>query len=265
MRLTKLANWLSEGDLEKYQQQAQRASTAQAQLQKAELELEKLRNDFQQVQKELAQTKAQLQINQGFQIELGETQLKLEKTNTELEKTNIEVQRYKKELFEQTKQLNLLQSQLTQAKQAVARSHNWTEQITTPIQVKEIRKTLPKQDFETLWGFGIMSPKVKSITTTGAINIKGWVLGKKAKAETLRVTYQTETILETPIELRRPKIVGQYPDIPTAQNCGFEFALAVVGISDPAEFSLSVVLEDRSIVPLCIIVFQPDSIESKDT
>ncbi len=258
MRLTKLANWLSEGDLEKYQQQAQRASAAQAQLEKTQSELEKLTKDFQQLQKDLAQAKAQLQINQGFQIELGETQLRLQKADTE-------VQRYKKELFEQTKQLNLVQSQLTQAKQAVARSQNWTEQVTTPLQVQEIRKTLPKPDFETLWGFGIIAPQVESQTIAGAIIVKGWVLGKKAKAETLTVTYQAENLIEVPVKLRRPKIAEQYPDITDANHCGFEFPLAVVGIPTPAEFSLSAVLEDGTIVPLCIIVFQSVPIESKDT
>ena len=258
MRLIKLANWLSEGDLEKYQQQARRAEAAQGKLKNAESELHKLKSEFQKVQKELSQTKAQLQINQGFQQELGETQLKLQRTNAE-------VQRHKKNLFEQTKQIAILQSQLAQAKQTVTKSQNWKEQITNPVRVEKIEKTLSKQDFDTLWGFGIMTPQVESITTTGSIIIKGWVLGKKAKAKTLQVTYQTETILEVPIEVRRPRIAEQYPDINTASSCGFEFPLTVMGISKETEFSLSAILEDQSIVPLCIIVFQPAPIESKDT
>ena len=258
MRQNKLANWLSEGDLEKYQQQAQLASTAQAELKKTEFELSQLQSKLQQVQKELAQTKAQLQINQGFQQELGETQLKLQKTDSE----NL---RYKKELFEQTKRLNLLQTQLAQAKKVAARSQNWLEQIVTPVRVENIEKTLPKHNFDTLWGFGILSPRINSTSTAGAMIIKGWAIGKQAKAVSLRVVYETETILEVPIELRRPKIAEQYPDIPSANNSGFEFPLCVAGISNPTKFDLEVVLEDKTIIPLCAFIFQPVPIESKDT
>ncbi|MCC0179212.1 hypothetical protein I4641_19805 [Waterburya agarophytonicola K14] len=258
MRLAKLANWLSEGDLKKYQEKAQRASTAQAQLQQMESQLEELKTNFQQVQKELAQTKAQLQINQGFQIELGETQLKLQQVNAE-------AQRYKKELFEQQKQLNLAESQLAQARQALARTQDWTQYIQTPVRVAKIKKTLPKENFDTLWGFGIITPKAESVTTTGALLVKGWVLGKKAQAKTLKVKHQSEEILSTPVELLRSKVVGQYPDIPTANQCGFEFSLSVVGIPSMVELSLEAVLTDESTVPLCAIIVQTELIESKDT
>ncbi len=258
MRLPKLANWLSEGDLEKYQQKAQQASAAQSQLEKMESELEKCQNNLKQTKKELEQAKAQLQINQGFQIELGETQLKLREVNDE-------AQGYKKKLFEQQKQLNLINSQLNQAKQSLTRSQNWTQYIQNPIQVVDIKKTLPKQEFDTLWGFGIISPNINFTIATGALVVKGWVLGKKSQVEKLRVVHQTEQILATSVAIRRPKIAEQYPDIPKANQCGFEFSLSVVGIPTAVEVNLEAVLEDMSVVPLCAIVIQPKLIESKDT
>jgi multidrug efflux pump subunit AcrA (membrane-fusion protein) len=246
LRLLKLANWLSEGDLDKYKQQAKQAQQDQAKLTTMESELEKLRNTYQETQKQLAQAKAQLQINQGFQIELGETQLQLKKIEAE-------ATRYKKELFEQTKELNSTRSQLKQVQQTLAISQNWTEQIKTPIQVTDISKTLPKQNFDTLWGFGITTPEVNSTTITGAILVKGWVLGKKAQAQTLRVIYQTELLLETPVQDSRPIVMERYPDIPTAKNSGFEFALAVAGISTETQLHLEVALADETIVPLCAL------------
>lgn len=256
MRLTKLANWFSDGDLEKYKQKALATQQAQAKLHTMESKLEKLSNDFQQAQKELAQTKAQLQINQGFQIELGETQLKLQKVDAD-------ARRYKKESFEWQKQLNSLQSQFKQVQQALVKSQNWLQQIKTPIEVTEIKKTLPK-DFDTLWGFGIITPSVKSVTTTGAILVKGWVLGKKASAQTLKVVYQSENLLETPIELRRPMVVQQYPDIPAANRSGFEFSLAVAGIPAKITLNLEAVLADKTVVPLCDLVLT-QTIESENT
>jgi outer membrane murein-binding lipoprotein Lpp len=258
LRLLKLANWLSKGDLDKYKQQAQQAQQNQAQLAKIESELERVRNAYQATQKELAQAKAQLQINQGFQIELGETQLKLKKMEAE-------ATRYKKELFEQTKELSLSRSQLRQVQQTLAKSQNWTQQIKTPIQVTDISKTLAKQNFDTLWGFGIITPKVNSTTTTGAILVKGWVLGKKAEAQTLRVIYQTELLLETPVQDPRPMVMQQYPDISTAKNSGFEFSLAVAGISTPTQLNLEAVLVDQTIVPLCALTLTSQSMETEKT
>lgn len=261
MKLTKLANWFSEKDPEKHQPKIQPSSEVQAKLSRKQSKIDQLSNDLQTSQKELAQVKAQLQINQGFRVELGETQIKLQQNEAKL-------QLLKQELFEQQKHYNVTESQLKHAQQSLAQftaSQNWLHQIQTPIEIIEIRKTLPKQDFETLWGFGIISPASKSIITTGAILVKGWVLGKKAQAQTVTVKYNNESLLETPVELRRSGIVQQYPDIPNAGNSGFEFSLAVAGMSDELELSLETKLSDTTIVPLCNFILKPQSIESKDT
>lgn len=258
MRLPKLANWLSEGDLEKYKQEAQQASAAQAKLQKLESELERCQKNLQQAEKELQQTKAQLQINQGFQIELGETQLKLRQLDEE-------AQSYKKELFDKQKQLSLTKSQLERAKKSLIISQDWLQYIKSPIVVKEINKTLPKEEFDTLWGFGIISPNADVELLTGALTVKGWVLGKRSKIDVLKVVCQSVKILETSTSIRRPKIAEQYPDIPAANQCGFEFSLSVAGIAKTVELNLEVVLEDSGVIPLCAIVVEPKPIESKGT
>lgn len=257
MKLPKLANWFSDGDLEKYKQQARQTEQALAKLQNAESELAQLSDKLRTTQKELTQAQAQLQINQGFQIELGETQLKLRQAQAE-------AARYKKELFTREKQYKLTESQFRQAR-ALTESQNWPQQLKTPILIAEIEKTLPKQDFETLWGFGIITPTIDSVITTGAILVKGWVLGKKAIAKTLIVSYQSEKLLETPVELRRPVVIQQYPDIPTASTSGFEFSLSVAGILTPLKLSLSALLSDGTTVPLCNFVLKPQVNESNDT
>ena len=127
------------------------------------------------------------------------------------------------------------------------------------------KKLYPSGDFETLWGFGILSPTLKTTITTGAIFVRGWVLGKKSQAETIEVKHQDESLLVTPVGLRRPAVAQQYPDIPSAANSGFEFALAIAGITDDVEISLEAMLEDRTVVPLCNFVLKPEAIESNDT
>ena len=255
MRLFKLANWLSEGDLENYKQQAEQAQKEQTDLLKMKSEIEKLTANLQQTEKELAQAKAQLQINQGFQIELGETQLKLQKLNTE-------TQRLKKDLFEQQKQFNLVSSQLQQTEQTLAIYQDWFELLKIPVRVVDIQKTLPKTEFDTLWGFGIITPTAEFVITTGALSVKGWVLGKKSEAEILRVLSQGKTILETEVSHHRPAVMQRYPDIPTAKDCGFEFSLAVTGMTATANLHLEAVLADRSLVSLCDIVLETEQTET---
>lgn len=151
--LLKLSNWLSAGALDKYQQQAK---LAKAKLQQIESETENYRINAQQIQKELAQTKAQLQINQGFQIELGETQMQLQKTQAELSTCQ-------KQLIASEQQLKESQAKLQKITKELANSQNWLQQITTPVEVVGVSKTLPKQEFDTLWGFGLGLPKVNTM------------------------------------------------------------------------------------------------------
>lgn len=258
MRLSQLANWFKNTELDKKQQPDNLEVPQRPELQKLNLENERLSDRLKQARKQIAQLEAQLQINQGFRIELGETQARLQLAEAE-------IQRHKKVLFEGQKQLNLTQSQLAQAQQTLAKFQNWQQQLKIPIQITDISKTLPKQEFETLWGFGIVSPEAEFVITTGAILVKGWVLGKKAKAETLRVVYDGQTLLETPVKLRRPLVAQRYPDIPTAGQSGFEFSLAVAGISTTTKLSLSAVLSDETTVDLCDITLNPLLIESNDT
>ena len=251
MRLLKLANWLSEGDLEKYKRQAEQVQKEQTDLQRMKSEIERLKANLEQTEKELTQAQAQLQINQGFQIELGETQLKLQN----LERN---AQRYKKDLFEQQKQSKLVSSQLQQAQSALAKSQNWSESIKASVKVADIQKTLSKSEFDTLWGFGIITPKVDFQITTGALSVKGWVLGKKAVAKVLRVSNQGRIILETQVNHSRPSVMQRYPDINTAKDCGFEFAIAVVGIGETAQLNLEAVLADQTVIPLCDLILQTE-------
>ena len=258
MRLQKLANWLSEGDLEQYKKQVKQAQKEQADVQKLKSEVEQVKSQLEQKDKKLVQTQAQLQINKGFQIELGETQLTLQKANAE-------AQKYKKEVFEQQKQLKSANSQLQQVQKSLAKYQDWLASLEASVQIVDIQKTLPKHDFETLWGFGIISPKVDTSTECGVLIVKGWVLGKKAKAQILRISSQNNILLKTIVNQSRPKIMQRYPDIPTAINCGFEFALSISNIASVTKLSLEVVLEDETIVPLCEITLDPNQSELKST
>ena len=260
MKLKELGNWFSDREPENNQPNEQPAMQTNAALAKYQSKIDKLNEDLQSVQKELAQTKAQLQINQGFQIELGETQL-------QLQQIKLELQRNKKELFERQKQLSTLESEYQSTKLALTKmsaEQDWLKQLRVPVRVVDIKRTIPRGDFETLWGFGILSPTIDTTITSGAILVKGWVLGKRAEAQTVKVMSQGETLLETKVDRRRPGVVQQYPDISQAGKSGFEFSLAVTGIFETIELNLEAVLKDETTISLCNFILTRE-IESNDT
>jgi hypothetical protein len=242
----KLSNWLSGGALERYQRQEE---MAQAKLKQNEIIMDSLRAELQQSQTDIERLQAQLQINQGFQIELGESQIKLQSAKAQAE-------RYQQELKITKDKLAVLESQHQQATTELSNSKNWLKQVQHPVEVVAITKLLPKEEFDALWGFGLGSPKVNTILVGGSLTIKGWVLGRRANVSKVQITSQQEILIEAEIRLARPAITQQYPDIPGAGNSGFECSIAVLGIPSETELAIEVVLEDKSVIPLCAVTLK---------
>ena len=249
----KLSNWLSEGALYRYQRQAELAKST---LKQYESTIEELNAQLKQNRIEIEQLAAQLQISQGLQVELGETQLKLREAIAESEDC-------RKKLPETQKQLAQLKSQLQQTQQDLSQSQNWLEQLKNPIQVVDIQKRLPKQDFDSLWGFGVNSPDVNTIAVAGSVLIKGWALGRKSPVTHIRISYQQQTIIETPANLSRPEITNRYPEIPKADKSGFEVAISVVGMPSEAELEIQAILQDETVLPLCAIFLKKGNKEQE--
>ena len=226
--LLRLSDWLSSGLLTKYQRQA---DSAKAKLSQAKLNIDNLKKQLHQSQKELEQIKAQLLIAKGFQAELGETQIKLKQASTK---------------FYQCQQ------QLEEALSKSVKFEDWYQQLQTKVEVLAVKR-LPQEDFDALWGFSIASPKANTKVQGGSITIRGWVLGKKALATTVRIDCQGQTLVETPVNLSRPRVTQNYPDIPAAGTSGFEIALSVVNIPAETELEVKAVLENQDIIALGII------------
>ncbi len=244
--LLKLSNWLSGGALDRYREQARLAN---AQLQQNESEIDNLKIQIQEFQREIEQLQAQLQIRKGFQMELGETQLKLQNKQEEL----IHCQ---KQLFTVKNELQKLQAQFQEVNTQLIGYQDWLQQLQAEVEVIAIEKRLPKTEFETLWGFGITTPKPQTLATGGSLLIKGWILGKRAKVNTLEIIYEGQTLLATPVDQPRPQITRQYPDIPKARESGFETSVSIVAMPSEGTLELQAMLEDDTSVPICAIVLQ---------
>lgn len=244
--LSKISNLLSGGALEKYRQQAE---LAKAQLKKNESELDELRTKTQRLQTEHDRLQAQVQIGQGFQAELGQTQLKLQKKQEEL----IHCQ---KQFFAVKSQLQKLETELATVKDKLVGHQDWLEQLQAKVEVVAIEKRLPKTEFDTLWGFGIATPKAQTVVVGGSLLIKGWVLGKRAKVNTVAIIYEGNTLFTIEVDQPRPPIAQQYPDIPKARDSGFETSLSIVAMPSEATLELKAMLEDDTSVAICAILLK---------
>ena len=242
----KVSNWLSEGALSKQQRQTE---LAKATLKQQESTIENLNAQVEQKQTEIEQLIAQLQISRGFQVELGEAQLKLHQAIAESEDC-------RKKLPVVQKKVARLKKQLQQAERDLSQSQDWLEQLKNPVRIVDIQKRLPKQEFDTLWGFGVNSPDVNTEVIAGSVLIKGWALGRRSSVTGIKISYEQQTIVETPANLSRPEITNKYPEIPKANKSGFEVAISVVAIPAKAELLLEAILQDETVLPLCAILLE---------
>ena len=242
----KIANWLSGGVLEKCRRQEE---IAQAKLKQQEIRVENLSKQLEQYQTDIERLQAQLQISKGFQVELGETQIQLQSIKAQAE-------RERQQLKSALERLNAMESQQQQIEAELSISKDWFKQVQQQIKVTEVKKLLPKQEFDTLWGFGLGSPKADTMLEGAAVVIKGWVLGRKSAVTKVQITFQNRVIIEANTGLSRPTVTQQYPDIPNAGNSGFECSFSVVGMPSEAELAIEAVLEEDRLVPLCAIVLQ---------
>ena len=246
----KLSNWLSGGAIRRYQRQEE---LAQAKLKQQESVIDRLKAELQQSQTDIERFQAQLKISEGFQIELGENQIKLQSAKAQAE-------RCQQELRITTEKLEAAEAKQQQIETELSQSKDWLKQIKSSIEVVEVKKLLPKEEFDALWGFGLGSPKADTVLSGGSIAIKGWVLGRRSNVKKVQITFQQQPILEAAIGLSRPAVTQQYPDIPGAGSSGFECYLAVAGMPSEAELAIVVTLEDNSVIPLCAICLQKESL-----
>ncbi|MGK7936896.1 MAG: hypothetical protein AB4206_14035 [Xenococcaceae cyanobacterium] len=231
----RLSNWLSGGLLKKYQTEAE---LSKAKIKQTQINVDNLKQQLQHSKRETERVKAQLMMSKGFQLELGETQLKLKRTSNELLKCQ--------------KQLEQQQQKIEQIGTKTVSYEDWYQQLQTKVEVLEVKR-LPQEDFDSLWGFSIASPKAETKLQGGSMIVKGWVLGKKALATAIRINHQDKILLETPIDLPSPGVTQYYPDIAAAGKSGFETSLSLVGIPTDSELEIQALLENQDIINLSII------------
>jgi hypothetical protein len=223
-----ISNWLSGGALYRYQRQV---NSIQIELRSALTELKGQNEQLQQTQLQLEKTKTQLQMSQ-----------------LELEQAQIQFQQTQRELLNYKQQIQLKQSELEPR-------NNWETTINQKTEIVELKR-LPLEDPEALWGYNFAAPKSQTKVSGGAIIIRGWVLGKRAKAKTLEISCNGQILEKIPINQPSKWLTKKYPNVSEAENSYFETAIAVNSAPAVAELLFQVVLADKTAIPLAICRFQ---------
>ncbi len=231
----KLSDWLSGGLLTKYRREME---SSKSKLQQVQINVDNLKKQLQHSQREAEQAKAQLLMAKGFQVELGETQFKLKEANNQL--------------LQCQQQLKQKQREIEQISTKPVTEENKERQLQTTIDILDVKR-LPQEDFDSLWGFSIASPKAGTKIAGDSIPFQGWVLGKKTLATTLRINHHNKTLVETPVNLPSPGVTQYYPDIAAAGKSGFKTSLSVGDIPAEAELEIQVLLENQDIINLSVI------------
>jgi GT2 family glycosyltransferase len=113
-------------------------------------------------------------------------------------------------------------------------------------------------DDERLWGRSIDVPKPGAVMEGRILTIAGWALGRTSRVVAVEVMHAAAVIRRVAMNLPRPDVAADYPDVPGAEGSGFQ---VTVGLLPAAERALTVhaVLANQQRLPLASIHLQAGS------
>jgi len=104
-----------------------------------------------------------------------------------------------------------------------------------------------------LWGFTLDSPKPGDRSLVWALNLRGWILGKKAPVTAVECHYDGVLSRTIPVDRPRPDVAARYPQVAGAATSGFEACLGVVGLAPEFELQLCARCDDGTTIPLAAV------------
>jgi hypothetical protein len=106
---------------------------------------------------------------------------------------------------------------------------------------------------EVLVDFSIDVPKQNTKVDPSSVIIGGWVVGKKSRVASVELICDGKVIQNTPVNEERPDVANVFPEVPSAETCGFTAEVKFIGMPSEAELLIQAVLEDESCVPLAVM------------
>jgi hypothetical protein len=82
------------------------------------------------------------------------------------------------------------------------------------------------------------------------IDIKGWVVGRHARATAVELVYHNQLVHTSPVRGARPDLVPAFPDLDPQLDMHFHSMIGVVGLRPEFELTVQAVLENGMRVPM---------------
>ena len=100
----------------------------------------------------------------------------------------------------------------------------------------------------------IDSPVPGSHADGHALDITGWVLGTRARAESIEIVGDHGIIRSVPVRLPRPDVAGRFPQVEGAEASGFHAAVGLAGLGPRFELGVRALLADGTRAPIATVL-----------
>jgi hypothetical protein len=111
----------------------------------------------------------------------------------------------------------------------------------------------PEESEEHLRSWFIEVPRAGDEGDLYTMDIKGWVIGRHARATAVELTYHDHLLRTDPVRGARADLAPAFPDLPPDLECHFHCLLGVVGLRPEFTLNMHAVLEDGTRVPMARI------------
>ncbi|MGD1713245.1 glycosyltransferase family 92 protein [Dapis sp. BLCC M172] len=124
----------------------------------------------------------------------------------------------------------------------------------TLVKILNIKNLEPVSEY--LFGCQIVKPIIEAKINTYSIEIAGWVLGKNAPVETVRLINQGKVIRKVTVNRNSPEATKIYPKNLLVKQCGFSTIVGLAGLPLKSEIIVEAILPNNTQVAIAIIEFE---------
>lgn len=103
-----------------------------------------------------------------------------------------------------------------------------------------------EQDSDLLLAYAIDKPKKGTKKDVGAIDVLGWIVGKKSPTVAVEVMNGERVLRKIPIDLARLDVGKRFSTVPEAKNSGFEGTVELIGLPEEDDLILEAVFKDET-------------------
>ncbi len=116
-----------------------------------------------------------------------------------------------------------------------------------------------EQDSDLLLAYAIDKPKKGTTKDVAAIDVLGWIVGKKSPVVGVEVLNGERVLRKIPIDLPRLDVGQRFSTVPEAKNSGFEATVELMGLPEEDDLVLEAVFKDETRLQIGVVRYKLES------